>query len=239
MPAVHPPSAAPPNPRLAAVLAHDDWDYAEALGIVERYERELRRIQLHRSIETEPCWANGSLPGLDGAALYAFVRDRAPARYLEVGSGESTRFVARARADGGLDTTITSIAPANSTHPALFAELRPGDVLFVDGSHLVRRNSDVVTFFLDVLPSLAPGVLVGIHDVYLPYDYPPDVAEGAYGEQYLLGAYLLGTPPARVVLPAYYVAQHPALGPVVDALWADPSFTGVERHGTAFWMTTV
>ena len=52
-------------------------------------------------------------------------------------------------------------------------------------------NSDVAVFFLDILPNLAPGVVVHIHDVFLPDDYPPQWIERYYSEQYLLACYLL------------------------------------------------
>ncbi len=92
-------------------------------------------------------------------------------------------------------------------HPAIFDELVSGDILFFDGSHRAFTNSDVTVFFLDVLPRLSPGVLVGIHDIYLPFDYPDDVADRYYSEQYLLAARLLAEGhSARVVLPTAFVA---------------------------------
>jgi hypothetical protein len=67
-----------------------------------------------------------------------------------------------------------------------------GDVLFFDGSHRCLQNSDVTAFFLDVLPELPSGVIVGIHDIVLPNDYPSVWKDRYYSEQYILAAYLLG-----------------------------------------------
>src|SRR5262249_46442361 len=68
------------------------------------------------------------------------------------------------------------------------------DILFIDSSHVFRVDSDVRFLFLEVLPRLNPGVLIHIHDIFLPYDYPRDwiVKEHRFwNEQYLLHAFLL------------------------------------------------
>src|SRR5205807_7151101 len=106
--------------------------------------------------------------GIDGVALYGFTRERSPRRYIEVGSGNSTLFVDRARRDGATNTEIISIdpdprreidsicdrvirLPLESTNLRLFEGLQDGDMVFVDGTHRVFMNSDVNVFFLDVL----------------------------------------------------------------------------------------
>ena len=67
-------------------------------------------------------------------------------------------------------------------------------------------NSDATVFFLEILPRLPGGVLVGIHDVFLPYDYPRDYADRYYSEQYLLAAHLIaGNPALEPVLPGLTV----------------------------------
>lgn len=64
-------------------------------------------------------------------------------------------------------------------------------MVFLDGSHRTFQNSDVTVFLLDVLPRLAPGITVGIHDIFLPRDYPEDWIPKYYSEQYMLGAYMV------------------------------------------------
>lgn len=109
-------------------------------------------------------------------------------------------------------------------------------MLFLDGSHRVFTGSDATVFFLDILPALAPGVLVGVHDVYLPRDYPAEIAGRHYSEQYLLAALLLGDPQwVRPLLAADFVSRRPALAAVLDPLWRRPELQGVETHGVAFW----
>ena len=142
-------------------------------------------------------------------AIYSFLRSRRPATYLEIGSGNSTKFAARARQDGRLDTKIVSIDPSPRAEvdalcdevirsPFELADLSvldrlvPGDIVFFDGSHRVFMNSDVAAFFLDAVPRLPAGVLIGVHDIYLPDDYEPARCR----------ALLLGAVHASPLLPA-------------------------------------
>jgi hypothetical protein len=244
----------PSHARLEGLLAEHEGRYAEAIAGIASHRSDLLAIAPEFRAPDEPYWRNSWLPALDAAALYAFVRTRAPRRYVEVGSGVSTTFAARARADGATDTRIVSIDPRpraevaglcdevvptalQDADPGVFAELAAGDVVFVDGSHQVLMNSDAVAFMLDVLPGLAAGVLVGVHDVYLPDDYPPDWSARHYGEQYLLAAYLLGGG-SLPVLPAHYVGARRDLVAPLAELWGDARMRGVEPWGNAFWLQT-
>jgi len=147
-----------------------------------------------------PRWNQDWFPRMDAAAAYAMVRAAEPARIVEVGSGHSTRFMARAISDGSLITRLTAIDPApratidaldisvikqpvHLADPAIFATLVAGDILFIDSSHIAMPGSDVDQLFNRVLPSLAPGVLVHIHDIFLPDDYPVSWDWRGYNEQ--------------------------------------------------------
>src|SRR4051812_36242662 len=198
----------PPHPELDALFA--SLSLAPALDMIAGYRDDLARIANSDDIApTEPRWNPGNLPGLDGAAIYGFIRSRAPKRYLEIGSGNSTKFAGRAVRDGGLSTELISIdphpraaidelcdrvirAPLETADLSLFGELQPGDVVFFDGSHRLFMNSDVAVFFLEVIPRLPPGVLFGIHDIVLPADYAPGNAPRFWNEQHVLAAFLLG-----------------------------------------------
>ena len=245
----------PSNPRLEDLVRAQASGYGPTLEMIGGYADELGRIEVTASNPREPSWVNGMISGLDGASFYALVRDRRPPRYLEIGSGSSTKFVARARRDGDLDTKVISIDP----HPraevdelcdevirkplevadlSVFAGLEAGDVVFFDGSHRVFMNSDVAVFFLDVLPELPAGVLVGIHDIYLPDDYPAEIAGRYYSEQYMLAAYLLGGAEVEIVLPAWWASADLRLGGMLNGLWSRPGLEQVERHGVSFWFVT-
>jgi hypothetical protein len=148
----------------------------------------------------EPRWSQDWFPRLDGAAAYAIVRRTGPRRIVEAGSGHSTRFMVRAIRDGGHDTTFFAIDPApradiarlSVTHiaspvqlvdPSVFSALCAGDILFIDTSHVAMPGSDVDHLFSTILPRLCPGVLVHVHDVMLPDDYPSEWTWRGYNEQ--------------------------------------------------------
>ncbi len=240
---------------LRAALARHEGRYGQVLGRIRAYDDDLCALPIRATEPGEPSLINGVLPGLDGAALYAFIRDRAPARYLEVGSGESTKFAARAKADGALAMEITSIDPnpaadvdslcdrllrssLEQTPMDVFRELDAGDVVFFDGSHSAHMGNDVAVFFREVLPGLRPGVLVGVHDIYLPFDYPQPSADCYETERYVIAAYQLSDPPVDVVLPAQYVMSSPKLRIALEGMWDRPHLREVPRHGGAFWMET-
>jgi predicted O-methyltransferase YrrM len=242
----------PPHDELEKILCRNDDVYRVSLQIILSHADDLRQIERQSRDPREPSWINDFLPGLDSAAIYAFLREWRPRRYIEIGSGHSTTFAARAKRDGQLTTEIISIdphprseidglcdrvirSPLESADLGLFGLAEAGDVVFFDGSHRVFMNSDVTVFFLEVLPRLAPGVLVGVHDVYLPDDYPPEISERYYSEQYLLACWLLAGENIEPVLPAAYVGRNDSLRGVLSALWDAPELQGVPHHGATFW----
>ena len=245
----------PDHRRLAERLDREPQLRREALERIASFADELGAIEPVSASPLEPSWRNDWIPALDAAAIYAFIRSRAPALYLEIGSGHTTRFAARAKRDGALATRIVSIdpqpraeidqlcdevlrEPLESVDLAIFAALGAGDVLVFDGSHRTFPNSDVTTFFLDVLPELRAGVLVGIHDIGLPWDYSPGHAARYYSEQYVLAAYLLGGADVAVVLPTWSASRGEETDRALEALWSAPNLRGVDRRGSLFWFET-
>ncbi len=245
----------PPHPELYAMFAAEREQYRERLRGFLRFEEQLARIPLRQPREsTEPSWINKWLEGLDTVALYGFVAERKPRLYLEVGSGYSTKLVRRAIRDHGLATKLVSIDPnpraeidsicdkvvrrrLEDADLAIFGQLEPGDILFVDSSHRSFMNSDVTVFFLEVLPRLTPGVLVHVHDIHLPYDYMPERAEWYYSEQYLLAASLLaGHANYRVLLPNAFIAEERDLVSELKPLLGRSELAGVRARGWSFWL---
>ena len=225
--------------------------------MIASMQNELARIPLaeaDRSTASDPFWESRWLPYLDSAALYAFVADCRPQRYLEVGSGVSTLFARKAMEYHGIDCDITSIDPharididgtcdvavrtrLEHTDLACFRELEAGDILFVDGSHRVFMNSDVTVLFLEVLPALQPGVIVHFHDIWLPFDYPKRWRYRLYTEQYMLAACLLLSPERfKILLPAMFVSASPKLSAILDPMWKALRLDGESIHGGSFWM---
>ncbi len=199
------------------------------LRVIHEYRADLERIPRAAGDPLTPYWKNKWFSGLDAMALYAVVASRHPRRITEVGSGHSTKFAARAIRDHRLETTIVSIDPqpraeidqlcnrivrsrAENVDLALFDDLAAGDILFIDSSHRVYTGSDVTMLFLDVVPRLRPGVLLHIHDIFLPWDYPAKWTSRYYSEQYLLASLLLAQPARfRLLLSSAFVSYEPEL----------------------------
>lgn len=243
---------APTNSALNALLATGSDRYRATLDVIAASADHLDAIPRERAAPGEPYWGQDWFTGVDAAALYTFVRTRAPHRYYEVGSGNSTLFARRAARDAGNALHILSVDPApraevdavcdeivrtpfESSDPVRLLALEAGDILLVDSSHYALQNSDVVAFFFDVLPHLAAGVLVGVHDIFLPDDYPWWVAGRHYSEQYLVAAWLLGAGADRVVLPTHFACTDPHLRAHTDAVWP---VSGVLPYGSCLWFET-
>ena len=187
-------------------------EMASALDAAEAVAKELDAIA-HDAPAPSPRWDQDWFCGLDAAMLYAQIRLHRPARVIEIGSGHSTRFAARAIADGALETRLIAIDPEpradlgtlkvewhrETLHQALrnsggqvFAEFHPGDLLFVDSSHILMPGTDVELIMTELLPRLPAGALVHIHDVFLPDPYPADWAWRGYNEQAAVAILLAG-----------------------------------------------
>ncbi|MGH9891524.1 MAG: class I SAM-dependent methyltransferase [bacterium] len=244
----------PPHHRLEMLVAAGTVRYAQFLQRILKYREPLWNIAVDEpESPIEPFYRNMFFPGLDCAALYTFVAELNPRSYIEIGSGNSTKFVARAIRDQSLKTQVTSIdpnpradidalcdrnirSPLEDCNPAIFEEMEQGDILFFDGSHRCLQNSDVTCFFLEVIPRLPSGVVIHIHDIFLPEDYPPEWFDRSYSEQYLLAVFLMAkNDPANVLLPNSYVSSRRQFTKVLDSLWDDPRLASVERHGHSFW----
>jgi hypothetical protein len=118
----------------------------------------------------------------------------------------------------------------------LFDRLGAGDVLFMDGSHVALMGSDATVFFLEILPRLKRGVLVGIDDIFLPWDYPPTWTGRVYGEQYLLAALLLGGAAGwRVRFPGWWLVEESELAARFELLWPVVE-NRFGRHAGSFWL---
>ncbi len=198
--------------------------------------------------------------GGDAELLYAMIRHARPRRVLELGSGFSTMITVAAcerNAAEGSPADLLAVDPAPRTDIASslkgrgrmelrdanelpldrFEELEAGDILFIDTSHTVKLGSEVNRLVLEVLPRLAEGVWVHVHDIFLPYEYPRSrlIASGFFNEQYLLHAFLLGNGPWRIKLPVYAVwrEHRDRLVAAIPSLSSPPR---AEYFPSAFWL---
>lgn len=194
---------------IADLFRRAEADFSELLDLADRYSEDL--IGFRGAVPPLPRWEQGWFPRLDGVAAYCLTRGRAPRRIVEIGSGHSTRFFAAglaARGDG--EGTIIAIDPAPradiATIPSvdlrrgllqdmdttLFEALEPGDFLAIDSSHIAMPGSDVDMLVSRILPRLKSGILVQIHDIFLPDPYPRDWGWRGYNEQTSVAALLAG-----------------------------------------------
>lgn len=241
--------------RIAARMQVEQDRYASTLRGVARHIEALLRIPRAQEDPRRPFWANDWFPPFDGASLYGIVAERSPRRYIEVGSGISTRFARQAISDLGLRTRIVSIDPhPHNAIDSLCDEvvqsrmedvprdfwdgIGPDDLLFVDNSHRSFPNSDVTVFFTEVLPALRPGTMWGLHDIFLPWDYPEEWRGRFYNEQYLLLVYLLGGGDGdEIILPVQWASLQPQLHGILAPLWArEDLFQVAGTSGGCFWM---
>jgi hypothetical protein len=204
---------------------------------------------------------NVAFEAVDAEMLYAFVRHFRPRRIIEVGSGYSSYLIAQAvRANGAegspcdyiaiepypntvLRTGIPGLARLLPTEVqqvpvATLTDLREDDLLFIDSSHVLRIGSDVQYEFLEILPRLRKGVLVHLHDVFLPAEYPREWVvrqRRFWNEQYLLQAFLAFNDAFEVVWAGSYMhLRHP------DVL--EQAFRSYRRERSwpgSFWMRRV
>jgi predicted O-methyltransferase YrrM len=224
------------KPSFLLGVAYDLAEMKVSLAdLVGRYHEEFMGL-----LPYEEALALGFGPGytrLDALVLYAMLRAKKPARYVEVGSGLSTYYAGLAgqrNAREGRPMQITCVEPypfeALKTIPGitvlqrevqdigleLFTELGEDDVLFIDSSHIVRLDGDVPFLFLEVLPALRAGPLVHIHDIPFPYHcpYPAEywIYKGVWpmwwNESMLLHALLCGNKQFAVTLSTPLIRFH-------------------------------
>ena len=237
-------------------------DFERRLTVFGSFKEDFRKIPLEESQEApeKPYWGNGFFPGVDAISLHCMLCIHRPKTFCEIGSGHSTRFANFAIGLHSLPTRIVSIdpnpraeidavcdtvvrQPVEDLAPEYFDNLESGDLLFIDSSHRSFTNSDVTAFYLDILPRLKSGVLIQIHDVFLPYDYPPEWSDRFYNEQYLLACVLLTRVPSyEIELANTFITYDPRLSSQVSKLFDHPAmahaaqYDWVTQTGWSFWM---
>jgi len=233
----------------------DAWDenrdvFRESLSMIERHLDRLADFGAECGDDCDcPRFDQSWCPGLDGAAAYSFVRELEPATIIEIGSGHSTRFMAKAIRDGNLSTRLRSIDPEprrgidhlcsevvratmDQVDVAEFKTLGRNDFLYFDGSHIAMPGTDVDTLVNEVLPTLNPGVWVHIHDIFLPNGYPEVWQWRGYNEQNMVAALLAGGTRFKVRFASAYIRRH--MADFVDD-WPVPR--PKESFETSLWLS--
>ena len=188
------------------------------------------------------------------AEIYAsMILDRRPKRVVEVGSGFSTLVARRAVEYGNLDTRIVVIDPYPRTDVrSVVDELKlsrveqtgliefdwtADDLLFIDSSHICKTRGDLPYLFCQLLPSLPSGVLVHVHDIFLPYDYPNLYDGWWHSEEYMLACTLAHSTRYRVVMSTHWLSRthggdmEKTFGPFAGTAVSSP-----DHFGCSFWI---
>jgi predicted O-methyltransferase YrrM len=209
---------------------------------------------------------------IEAQVLHCFIRHHAPRRVVEIGAGVSTAVMADAARrngeEGRTTPAITTIDPhvsdavedlpgvtvlaelAQAVDPDVFLGLEPGDLLFIDSTHSVKTGSELARLYIDVIPSLAPGVWIHVHDIFLPYPYMPTVLDQLWDwqESVLLAALLTGNSGLRAAcsLTALHTERSSDLAAVIPAYRPAPHDRGLlewprddRHHPASLWLEVV
>ena len=226
-----------------------DFGWSAQLELLDEltvYSDELAKLEFD--------FNNGFFSGFDAAVYYSLIRHLKPGRIIEVGGGYSTRIAEKALT-ANQKGTLTCIEPypearlngarlnvelitkrVEQIDAGYFSCLEANDMLFIDSSHTVKFGSDVCYEFLEILPRLARGVWVHVHDIFFPHDYPADWLidrRMALNEQYLLEAFLAFNKNFSVQLANYWLClDHLAHA---ARLWPNAA----NDRPSSFWMKRV
>lgn len=225
----------------------------------EEYEKFPRS---KTSVPYEYYVNNGGFESVDGEVLYCMIRHFKPNKIFEIGAGNSTYLCAQAilenQKDINYECELVAFEPypndiLKGGYPGLsklisaeiqnisldeFDTLGRNDILFIDSTHVLNIGSDVQYEYLEILPRLNVGVIVHLHDIFLPAEYPKDWVLHDYKfwtEQYLLQAFLTFNDSYEVLLANCYMhLNHP------DKLEsAFSTYNRVERWPGSFWIRKI
>jgi predicted O-methyltransferase YrrM len=237
-----------------------DWDIDYQISIakiVGDYVLELKDIPIdHSSGKIEYCWNNPMWNNADALVQYGIIRHYKPKKIVEIGCGWSSLLMNIAVSKNETLTDVVQVepfpniaifkllpknwllchSPLQRAPIEIFKSLKSGDICFYDGSHCSKAGSDVNWFFFEILPVLAPGVIIHIHDIFLPNDYPDEwIFERGqtWNEQYLLHAFLMNNPHYKILIANSYLYK--SCSNVLDSF-----YKGIQpSYGCSFWMQKI
>lgn len=204
-----------------------DFNESEQLRFLEsfNFSNEIMEISKLKKDRFNYTFSEGSFLSGDSEILYSIIRKIKPNKVVEIGCGQSSLMIQHALkrnlvesskysfehiciepyANDWLENLDATIIREKVENVALdvFKSLKPNDVLFIDSSHIIRPQGDVLFEYLQILPSLNAGVYVHIHDIFTPKDYLKEWLQDGlnfWNEQYLLEAYLSNNNQFEIVL---------------------------------------
>lgn len=237
-----------------------DFNDGEQLNLLSKftYREELLNFPLKKNNETEFYYDNGFYESGDAEYLYNVIRHFKPVRIIEIGSGHSTLMARNAISKNKLENPgyichHICIEPfeqpwlekveielirekVENLDTAFFQKLESNDILFIDSSHIIRPQGDVLFEYLELLPTLKPGVIIHIHDIFSPKDYPDAWVFNhlLWNEQYLLEAFLTFNTGFRIIGALNYLT-HKHRNEFAEKCPVFANQPG--REPGAFWMT--
>ena len=194
-----------------------DWNVSGQLEFLNKltYSQELLNLPRAKPESLEFYLDNNQFRSGDAEYWYQIIRAVKPGRIFEIGSGYSTLLARKAIMNNHNDDEkykcehlciepferpwleeidVTVIRnKVEDIELSFFSQLQENDILFIDSSHMIRPQGDVLFEYLEILPSLNSGVIVHIHDIFSPKNYPNLWLEEKvyfWNEQYLLEAFL-------------------------------------------------
>lgn len=238
----------------------------ELLSVFSRFKTEYDSLPLNYNPSLKPYdyyIKNGAFESVDGEILYCMIRHFKPRKIIEIGSGYSTCLSAQAilknkEEEKNYRGELIAIEPypnevLKSGFPGLsqlitkrvqdipldfFVQLGENDILFIDSTHVLKIGSDVHYEYLEILPRLNKGVIIHIHDIFLPAEYPKKWVLEEYrfwNEQYLLQAFLAFNDSFQVLWAGSFMhLKHP------DKL--ESAFNSYNRNEVwpgSFWMKKI
>ncbi len=241
-----------------------DFNISEQLSILQlfNYNDELLKFPIEKQNRNiEFCYTDGMFRSGDAEYLYNIIRHYKPGKIIEIGSGHSTLMAINAikqnyKSDNTYECDHICIEPfenkwleqtnvkiirklVETTDISLFKSLKAGDILFIDSTHMIRPQGDVLFEYLEILPQLNHGVIIHIHDIFTPKDYLNEwISEPRFwNEQYLLEAFLTNNNEFRIIgatnfLMHNYFTEFSKKCPVLKMQVEN----GEEREPASFWM---
>jgi hypothetical protein len=238
-----------------------DWNDAEQLSVLQQFNfnEELKTIPLDKTNELHFYVNNPAFTSGDAEYLYNLIRLKKPSKFFEIGSGYSTLLATQAVSKNQSEnsaykckhiciepyempwlekTGVTVLRErVENVNKNLFLELGENDILFIDSSHIIRPQGDVLYEYLELLPILKPGVIVHVHDIFSPRDYLKQwlVDEvKLWNEQYLLEAFLSGNREWKIIGALNYLHHT-----YYDELKRTCPFLNQEREPGSFYIQKI
>lgn len=211
-----------------------DWNLESQINLLQKlslYQSEICQIKDEKDSSLRFNFFNDFYSEVDAAIYYTLIREIKPTKIIEIGCGYSTQIAALAIAQNqqeGKTGKIICIEPypepqlveanldvellierVENIDLKIFEQLSPGDILFIDSTHTVKFGSDVCREILEILPTLTSGVWIHFHDIFFPYDYPPEwliEKRLAWNEQYMVEAFLAYNSHFEVVIANHWLS---------------------------------